>query len=251
MIKKYDKNGDFIKNISLPDNGSRIAFDDKDYIYLNPGSIIKIDQNGNILKNYILSNQIEGYFSELKIASNILYLSTYEEKSDTSHLGTNIFDLKQDLAGGYITVKLGTSEKSFSDETQLKSIKNGIIGKNSLLYNWRITNQSEIVKSNSPDKSKTTIINRQKQLFTRQDPVIDKFGNIYHFSSTKDRNKILIRKYNNGFLVAKAELPEGTFYENKDNIIAVSDKGNIYYLYVEITDRHSKGQLKIIKCFLK
>jgi hypothetical protein len=249
-IKKYDKNGKFISNISVADSVSRIAIDDNNYIYLNPGSVIKIDQKGNVLKNYKLSDQIDGYFDELTIVSNILYVSTYIEKNDTAHLVANLFDLRQDLAGGYITLKLGTSKESFSDTIQLKSIKNGVIGKDNVLYNWKITNQNYVVKSNNPDKAQTTIIKRQKQSFIRQDPEIDKFGNIYHFSF-KNRNKILVRKYTDGFLVAAFELPEGSFYENKDKIIAVSDSGNIYYLYVEVTDRYSNGNLKIIECTLK
>lgn len=274
-IKKYDNNGKFIQNINLPVSGaeiSRIAIDSKDHIYLlNSGQpsmyvnytffVSKIDKNGNILRNYKLSNKINNFhLYGFTIVQDVLYVSTYIQRDNdiSSPGGSNLFALTKNLSYGFVTIKLGTASENYSEEDQLKSITNGMIGQDNILYRIIIRDKKVIVKEknvsnnkepiSSPKKS--TVIKKPKNTYFKNIITVDKLGNVYHFSDIP-KAKIKIRKFTNGTLVSEGILPQCAGYFNEEQTITVSDQGNLYYVYTRTTDRHSKGELKIIKCTLK
>lgn len=253
-IKKYDKNGTFIKNIIPPIYPWQSLVDNEKNLYVfeqrsnGNNEILKINQKGEILLKYPINDQLTppGILSILgmRIVNNVLYLLVSLQENGT-----------QSLPEGYYWTKIGTTRKPFKTNEQMIDLFKEYPGEDGNFYYYDVPG---LMLIKNKDKK---IIKKFNDSFMRNPGWNFKFlkmdnDKIYVAGIPGQSIGYTIQVYSKeGSLLSQSKpfgdngLYKPGFDWDVQNISAVADNGTIYVF--EATYNTKKDAFKILKLTLK
>jgi hypothetical protein len=256
LIKKYDKNGGFIKNINPPTSPWQTIVDDENNIYVfSQGSeIFKIDQKGKTLLKYSVAG-------ELTPINTLSIIDIRLENNIIDALVSIEADTIEGIPEGYYLVKIGTTKQPYSASKQIKSLVEGGVVEDRKIYDFEFMGKRPQRAIEIKNKNQTLLKKFKIQMNFN---LLGGGGPLHLLKITKDKIFIsanpvgghTIQCYSKGgYLISQAR-PFGDYKKTSNGLYwetqfieAVSDNGTIYVM--DATLDVKKDAFKILKLTLK